>query len=478
MLPSSSRGDARRLNEHVTRDLSLRRPRPRASESIKGELSRARFILKYPPSAGYSQRRNCTHTYSLYASAPSGNSFSSAPARTNHKRRLAVIALVLLGSVGIWFLLRGRAVATNATPEIERSVVVLPFDNASRDTAQEYFANGLTDELTGRLAQVGLRVTGRNTAYAFKGKHPTPQEAGRVADVATVLTGTVRRLGDRVRVSAELARASDNAVLWTFASERAVPEIVALQRDMVDSIATRLAVTSRVAQRAEASVDPRAYDLVLRARFAANQVTREGIARSLVLFDSALVLQPRLVNALIGKEIALGYLADGYESPRKVVPTMDSLLRVAMSTDSTRPDVLGNAALLNAGWVTNWALARRFAADARRREPYNVSAMFATYVAYVAYADLPCAKALLDTLRVADPANPLGSRNRFLTSDFTNDSTGARTAWDLVPESVRHADYGDVIAAYLPLVRGDYAEAIRLESVVIVVAWRRWNLPS
>ena len=367
MLPSSSRGDARRLNEHVTRDLSLRRPRPRASESIKGELSRARFILKYPPSAGYSQRRNCTHTYSLYASAPSGNSFSSAPARTNHKRRLAVIALVLLGSVGIWFLLRGRAVATNATPEIERSVVVVPFDNASRDTAQEYFANGLTDELTGRLAQVGLRVTGRNTAYTFKGKHPTPQEAGRVAGVATVLTGTVRRLGDRVRVSAELARASDNAVLWTFASERAVPEIVALLRDMVDSIATRLAVTSRVAQRADASVDPRAYDLVPRARCAANQVTREGIARSLLLFDSALVLQPRLVDALIGKEIALGYLADGYESPRKVVPTMDSLLRVAMSTDSTRPDVVGNAALLNAGWVTNWALARRFAADARRR---------------------------------------------------------------------------------------------------------------
>ena len=80
--------------------------------------------------------------------------------------------------------------------------------------------------------------------------------------------------------------------------------------------------------------------------------------------------------------------------------------------------------------------------------------------------------------RCADPANPLGSLNRFLTSAFTNDSTGARTAWDLVPESVRHADYGDVIAAYLPLVRGDYAEAIRLESVVIVVAWRRWNLPS
>jgi TolB-like protein len=379
-------------------------------------------------------------------------------------RQLTIFSVILLGSVGGWFALRGRSAAAIPTPELDRSVVVLPFDNASRDTTQEYFADGLTDEITGRLAQVGLRVTGRNTAYSFKGKHPTPQEAGRVAGVATVLTGTVRRLGDRVRVSAELARASDNAVLWTFASERAVPEIVALQRDMVDSIATRLAVTARVGQVAEAVIDPRAYDLVLRARFATNQLTREGIERALVLFDSALTLQPRLVDALIGKEVALGNLADAYVSPRKVVPTMDSLLRVVMSIDSTRPDVLGHAAVLNAGWLANWALARRFAADVRLREPYNTAALFALYQTHLADADFPGAKALLDTLHIADPANPLVTLNRFLTRAFFNDSIGARLAWDLVPESLRQTEYGDVIAAYLPLVRGDNVETIRVAS--------------
>lgn len=116
---------------------------------------------------------------------------TTSTSRTKTAVRASVAALAAVAVIAlIWIIRRGTPIAA----ALERSVIVLPFENSSRDTTQEHYADGLTDELIGRLAAAGLRVTGRNTAFGYTGKHPTAREAGKRGGVATVLSGQVKRL--------------------------------------------------------------------------------------------------------------------------------------------------------------------------------------------------------------------------------------------------------------------------------------------
>src|SRR5262249_40601997 len=124
------------------------------------------------------------------------------------------------------------------------SIAVLPFANLSRDEENEYFADGLAEELLNVLAKIrGLRVAARTSAFTFKGKHATVAEIGRVLNVATVLEGSVRKAGNRMRISVQLVKVSDGYHFWSESYDRTLEDIFAVQDDIAQSVVQELRTT-------------------------------------------------------------------------------------------------------------------------------------------------------------------------------------------------------------------------------------------
>ncbi|MEO7965855.1 MAG: protein kinase [Gemmatimonadaceae bacterium] len=391
------------------------------------------------------------------AHAPATATTSSS--RTETAVRTSVAALAVLAVIAlVWFTRRG----TPSVAALDRSVIVLPFENTSRDTTQEYFADGLTDELQGRLVAAGLRVAGRTTAFAYKGKHPTPRDVGRVAGVATVLSGQVRRLGEQFTVTAELANAATDSVMWTYTKPSRTADAFALQRALVDSIIARFQLAPRAiaaGEATDASVSAQAHDYVLRGRFAANEFTLDGFTMALALYDSALMLAPRYVDARLGKALALGGLGDGYQSPRPVVPRIQAILAVVAGIDSSRADYWGLRALVNASWIWDWPTVRSLAARARAIGPLNASALFAEAVDHGASGNLTAFMATMDTLQRSDPLSPIPPIERVVVYSFAGMRHSVQAALQRVPDYLRKGRYGDVFEGIAMLGLGRYADA-------------------
>src|SRR6266481_5259521 len=160
------------------------------------------------------------------------------------------IYIVLIGvalSVGLFFL--GRYTAGHATPRPsqaatpipEKSIAVLPLVNESGDPKDEYFSDGLSEELIAALAQIsGLKVIGRSSSFRFKDRKEAPKTIGEKLGVSTLLDGTVRKQGDRVRIVAALVNATDGIQLWTRTYDRELKDIFAVQQEIATAVAESL----------------------------------------------------------------------------------------------------------------------------------------------------------------------------------------------------------------------------------------------
>lgn len=203
----------------------------------------------------------------LDAFEPSGGAAVLPTHAHANTRSLAVIGLAIGLAIALvagaaWFTMRPDG---SVAPAEDRSVAVLPFENDGRDSTQEYFADGLIKELISRLATTGLRVSGRNSVFTFKGTRPSARTVGAALGVGTVLTGNVRRLGDKLHVSAELSDAKADRVLWTFNTDRQTSDVFAVQRDIVDSILVHFHISGERA-RVDGTKSIKAYDHYLKGR--------------------------------------------------------------------------------------------------------------------------------------------------------------------------------------------------------------------
>jgi TolB-like protein len=229
--------------------------------------------------------------------------------QTGQKLNRAII-LVLLAAVGFLlvdkFMLQGSAPTTT-----EKSVAVLPFVAMSRGEDDEYFADGLTEEILNSLTRVPeLLVTARTSAFFFKGKDiPVPEIAGQLG-VAHVVEGSVRRDGDRLRVTAQLIRASDGFHLWSKNYDRETADTLGVQTDIAEEISSALGVVlndEQLAQMREAGIrDPATFITMQKAYEAYDNAHEEAnVAVALVsandLFDEALEMQPGISNAYFSR---------------------------------------------------------------------------------------------------------------------------------------------------------------------------------
>ena len=212
----------------------------------------------------------------------------------------------------------GSAAAKDDSP----SIAVLPFVNMSRDEENEYFADGLAEELLNVLAKIrGLRVAARSSAFSFKGKGATVSEVGRTLNVATVLEGSVRKAGNRMRISVQLVKVVDGYQLWSETYDRTLDDIFAVQDDIAQSVLSELrtallrrsadATASKevVAAVADAvkgrSTDPEAHRLFLQARHFIDRTSGEDTRRGIEYLKQALALEPDF--ALAWAELSRAY---------------------------------------------------------------------------------------------------------------------------------------------------------------------------
>jgi adenylate cyclase len=227
---------------------------------------------------------------------------------------LAPLAVLLLLAVaGGWALLGGRLMKPAEAAHL--SIVALPFANLSGDPAQDYFADGITENLTTELSRIrDSFVIARNTAFTYKGKSIDAKEIGKELGVRYVLEGSVQRDGTRVRVNAQLIDAESGAHLWAERFEEDVADLFKLQDQVVARLGNALGyeLIKAEAQRDERIAHPDAFDLTMRGRAMqmreAQQRTKENNNAARAMYERALAIDPNDALALAGE--AAAYFAD------------------------------------------------------------------------------------------------------------------------------------------------------------------------
>jgi serine/threonine-protein kinase len=201
--------------------------------------------------------------------------------------------------------------AATADGELDRSIAVLPFANMSGDPENEYFSDGISEEIINVLAQLpGLRVAARTSAFSFKGKNIDLRTVGDQLSVATVLEGSVRRAGGRIRITAQLINVADGYHLWSERYDRELTDVFAIQDEIATAIADKLKVTLKVGAEGQlvrpptANVD--AYDLYLKGRALTRQ-RGPSLLRAAECFEQAIALDARfaLVHAELSEALIL-----------------------------------------------------------------------------------------------------------------------------------------------------------------------------
>ena len=229
----------------------------------------------------------------------------AADAAGQRSRGGAWIYIVLIGaalSIGLFFV--GRYTARNATPPQSeaatavpgKSIAVLPLLNESGDPRDEYFSDGLSEELIAALAQIsGLKVIGRSSSFRFKDRKEEPKTIGEKLGVSTLLDGTVRKQGDRVRIVAELVNAADGIQLWTRTFDRQLKDIFAVQEEIANAVAESLKVTLLATQEKPSQIatnNVEAHNAYLQAHFHLVRRNVEDFRKAIDYYDQAIELDP------------------------------------------------------------------------------------------------------------------------------------------------------------------------------------------
>jgi adenylate cyclase len=221
------------------------------------------------------------------------------------------------------------------------SIVVLPFSNLGNDPDQQYFANGITEDLTTDLSRLtDLFVISRNTAFTYQGKRVDTKQIGRELGVRYVLEGSVRRSGNQIRVNAQLIDAATDAHLWAERFDGDVTDLFPLQDEITSRIAVALNLELVAAEAARLTEHPDALDYFLRGRAASNKPqTRDTRAEAVTMFERALALDPRSVAAqtsLAG--ILAGRALDGMaDSPAADIARAEGLANEALALSPRSP---------------------------------------------------------------------------------------------------------------------------------------------
>src|SRR5882762_715740 len=410
------------------------------------------------------------------------------------------IYVVLVGaalSAGLFFVGRYTAGHATARPGSEeqrrakqsemattgpgKSIAVLPLLNESGDPKDEYFSDGLSEELIAALAQIsGLKVIGRSSSFRFKDRKEEPKTIGEKLGVSTLLDGTVRKQGDRVRIVAALVNATDGIQLWTHTFDKELKDIFAVQEEIATAVAESLKVTllgsqDRLAQ-GSASSNVEAHNAYLQGHFHFQRRNLEDYRKAVGYFDQAIQLDPDYALACAERSEAWSFIGDltGQHEPAWSNARSDAEKAVAIA-----PSLAEARSAL--GWVRffiDWKFAEGIAELKRAKElsPANPTAndLLARAILYLGRLDEAERQARhaveLDPLSVIAQGNL--ARVLFFAGKLDEADAAARKAAELQPASASSHRWQTVIAAQ----RGDGETALREAQLEPDEGYRRFAL--
>jgi TolB-like protein len=405
-----------------------------------------------------------------------------ADAASEHSRGKIWIYVVILGallSVGLFFL--GRYTAGNATPRHdasparteaaaatpEKSIAVLPLLNESGDPRDEYFSDGLSEELIAALGQIrDLKVIGRSSSFRFKDRKEEPKTIGEKLGVSTLLEGTVRKQGNKVRIVAELINAADGTELWSRIFDRELKDIFAVQTEIAQAVAASLELTllgSKDAPAANASTqNVEAHNAYLQGHFYFARRNVEDYRKAISFFDEAIRLDPDYALAYAERAEAWTFIGD--LNPEHKKEAWAAAKRDAEKAVAVGPNLAEAHAAL--GWVrffSEWKFAEGLAELKRARElaPANPTAndllaRVLIYVNQIAEAEKLARQAIeLDPLAFLARGNL--ARILLAEGKLEEADAEARKSAELQPAGAGNHRW-QVVAAVL---RGDGEEALR-----------------
>lgn len=260
------------------------------------------------------------------------------PARARRPVLIATaLAVAALTGTAVVAVHLDRWTTASRIASATRTIAVLPFANVSADPENEYFSDGITDELITTLGQVsGLRVVSRTSAFAFKNRSVDARDVGERLGAVALVEGSVRRVGSALRVTVHLVDARTGYELWSDSYGRDVEDIFAIQQEIARAIAARLVGTlgSSVTLAERSTRDAATYDLYLRGRHAWHRRTRDGLQQAIAYFEQAIAREPGYARAHagLGDAYAVSAFYD-YLPPREAYPRAEAAVRRAMQID-------------------------------------------------------------------------------------------------------------------------------------------------
>jgi TolB-like protein/Flp pilus assembly protein TadD len=331
-----------------------------------------------------------------------------------------------------------------AASRLDHSIAVLPFEDLSPDGDHGWFSDGMTEDIQTQLSRIAnLKVIGRTSVMRYRGTAKTAREIGEELAVATILEGSVRRMGDRVRVTAKLVHAATDEQMWaeSFDRELTPTDIFRIQSEIARQIAAALETRFSPEQRARLALAPttslRAYDLSLRGRQHADRLTRDDLDRAIALYREALALDPDFAQAYA--ELAFAFAAmDGYHGAgRHWLDSAEVAGRRAIELDPAAAD--GYAALALAQW--NAGRVREGIAtygQALAIRPNDPMALWGLSFAHWLLGDMDGALRLSRRAVELDPASPhlvtMLGRCLLSTGEFEAGERMLRHALELQPD--------------------------------------------
>ena len=334
--------------------------------------------------------------------------------KTAVQAALTVAALLALSALAIGLNvggLRNRLLHGVTSPTI-RSLAVLPLANLTGDSGQDYFVDGMTDELTTDLAQIAaLRVTSRTSAAQFKDTKKRLQQIAKELNVEAVVEGSVVRSQDRVRITAQLIEVKSDRHLWAKNYERKIQDVLALQDEVALDIAEEIRIKLTPEERTRLAfarpVNPEAHDNYLRGRFWWSKRTEEGEWKGLDYFQKAIAKEPNYALAYAGVAdsfIVLGH--HGRLSPKEALPKAKQAAMKALGLDDSLAEAHTSLALVRHSYDWDWSGAESEFKQAIVLNP-NYSTAHHWYSHYlVAVGRLDEALSELERARQLDPFSP------------------------------------------------------------------------
>lgn len=414
----------------------------------------------------------------LAAAEASTSTKSSRGNRAALSRRLiTTFALLAIAGILLWLnagKLRTRIFATSRSPEIH-SIAVLPFKNLSTDSGQEFFVDGMTDELITDLAKSGqLRVISRTSVMPYKSAGKSLGTIAAELNVDAIVEGTVLQSGNRVRVTAQLLSASPERHLWADSYQGDLADVLSLQDRVARSIAREIRVSLTPEEQAHLAnmqpADPEAYDAYVRGRHYASQINPEGFEKAVVNFSRAIELQPRYARAYA--DLAETYC---WEVGMQMVSPQEGLLKArqaalkALEIDDNLGQAHSSLAWVKYAYEWNFPEAEK---EFRRSLELNPNSSWSLlwYGMYLAQANrIDESLAIMKKVQQVDPLSP-AVNSLALTPMLTGRQYDAAIEGGL---KVLEMDRYNGLARWLLTTayerKGDFSKAIDLQEATTVV---------